>query len=161
MAVQNSLIRTKATETSTIGSVSVENASGILAGMSVAGVSTGIPKVVSVVGNLVTFDAVHTVFNDTLLTFFVTVDSVDTVNNTVTLSSLQSFNANEQIILGEIVADAAKPFGKVVTNTLTNHRNTWYTPGTATAANGAGLAASSTEVAQFLLNNPALLNSLP
>jgi len=162
------LVRTGSVQTKSVGAVSgsaiqVGNAAGIVSGMQVSGassVSTAnlLPRVSSVSGNTVTLDQSYVVFDNQLLTFAATVSSIDAGNSTVTLSSNIVVTANSLVTMGDLITDAIKPFTKVATNSLVNHANTWYTKvGNSQAADGAGLQASTTEVALFLVNKPALL----
>lgn len=163
MRVQNGSRVTQANGTTTGNSVTVDNSAGISTGMQMSGassVSTGnlLPRVSAVAGNLVTLDQNYTVYDNALLKFSVTVDSIDAGNSTLTLSSNLTLTALSDIVLGEVIADGIKPFRKAITNTSVNHHNTWYNRiGNTQASSGAGLQASSTEVALFLLNKPALL----
>ena len=87
----------------------------------------------------------------------VIVNSIDTANNTVTLSSTQSLAKNTVLSFGDILPALTQPFNQVSSNNLTAYRNTWYTAGSGTAADGQGLQRSTTTIAQFLTSNQALL----
>ena len=163
MRVQDFSVMTQANGTITGNTVTVDNATGILTGMQMSGASTVstanlLPRVTSVAGNTVSLGQDYTVFDNTLLKFSATVDSIDAGNSTMTLSSNLTVAANRQITLGEIQVDSVKPFTKASVNTLTHHNNTWYNRTSNTSAySGVVLQQGSSEVAVFLVNKPALL----
>ena len=141
----------------------MDNATGVLTGMQMSGASTVstanlLPRVASVAGNIVTLDQDYTVYDNALLKFSATVDSIDAGNSSITLSSNLTVTANQLITLGEILSDSVKPFTRATVNTLTHHNNTWYNrTGNTFAYSGVRLQLGSSEVAVFLVNKPALL----
>ena len=163
MRVQNNCVTTQAYGTTTGNTATVDNATGVLTGMQMSGASTVstanlLPRVASVAGNIVTLDQDYTVYDNALLKFSATVDSIDAGNSSITLSSNLTVTANQLITLGEILSDSVKPFTRATVNTLTHHNNTWYNrTGNTLAYSGVRLQLGSSEVAVFLVNKPALL----
>ena len=163
MRVQNNCVTTQAYGTTTGNTATVDNATGVLTGMQMSGASTVstanlLPRVASVAGNIVTLDQDYTVYDNALLKFSATVDSIDAGNSSITLSSNLTVTANQLITLGEILSDSVKPFTRATVNTLTHHNNTWYNrDGNTLAYSGVRLQLGSSEVAVFLVNKPALL----
>lgn len=86
-----------------------------------------------------------------------TVISIDTTTNTVTLSSTQTLSALELLTFGTMVLAVTQPFTWITANSQEAYSNTWNTLGVGEPSDGLGLQNSTTTIATFLLNNPALL----
>jgi len=82
---------------------------------------------------------------------------VSTSTNQVILATPQTLTRGTVLSFGDIVAHSVRPFTTVNTNSLTAYHNTWNTLGSAVATDGQGLQLSSTDIAVFLINNPAQL----
>jgi hypothetical protein len=87
----------------------------------------------------------------------VTVSAINSANNTVQLSSAQTVTAQSVLQFGDIDTVLSQPFTRTHTNSVDAYRNTWYTLGANTAADGKGLQTSSSTVAQFLTANVPLI----
>jgi hypothetical protein len=86
-----------------------------------------------------------------------TVISIDSLTNTVTMSSSQTLTAKDVLSFGTIVIAVTQPFTWITANSAEAYANTWNTLGVGNPADGLGLQLSSTTIANFLLNNPTLL----
>ena len=82
---------------------------------------------------------------------------VSALTNYVTLATPQTLTRGTVLSFGDIVTASVGPFTTVNTNSLTAYRNTWNTLGSGVATDGQGLQLSSTDIAVFLINNPAQL----
>ena len=87
----------------------------------------------------------------------VTSTVVSTSTNQVILATPQTLTRGTVLSFGDIVAHSVRPFTTVNTNSLTAYHNTWNTLGSGVATDGQGLQLSTTDIAVFLLNNPAEL----
>ena len=157
-------MRIVSTNVSSNATISLDSVTGVVIGMSVTGSGiSGNPTVLGVTpaNSTVQLSTVQTLTQDTQLRFKIKVNiivnSINSTNKTVTIAAVQTLTRGTVLSFGDIVTDSVRPFTTVNTNSLTAYHNTWNTLGSGVATDGQGLQLSSTDIALFLLNNPAEL----
>ena len=84
------------------------------------------------------------------------ITAFDIITGTITVDVLQTIPIGTTLSVGDVSAEVVYPETTVNVNSYEGYKNTWYTAGIGTAADGNGLQRSSTPVALFLLANPGV-----